>query len=206
MKRFIGILWLIGLSLMAWSVSAQELYPEIEFIPSGLNNPYVNENANACYYGGSLSGKCNTTDVNDDNIVDDYDRNWMWNAGWHRIRYDFAIYDSDGFDDDYAPVLPDSAVRQIGMERGCYEVSYQGVPQRYILWEGGASVQTARLYFRDTCEGPFFFLENVIAIESEVEADALCKRDRGKHLYANRFASSFFECVYYRPDFSTQYN
>jgi len=200
---------LILLTLMASAVmvNAQETdpYPVEEAIPSGPNNPYVNENANACYIGGSLSGKCNTTDVNGDKVVDDYDRDWMWTAGWHRIRYDYGMVEPDNFDEAYAPILPEpEGVRQIdGMDAGCYEVIFEGVPERWILWGGGASVQTAELYFRDTCDGPLFYLENVVAVETYEEADEICKRDLGKHLYPDRFASSFWYCVYYRPDFTT---
>lgn len=203
MKHTIRITWIIALLLMTWVISAQELYPEFEYIASGVNNPFLNETANACYVGGSLSGKCNTTDVNDDNIVNAIDRDWMWNAGWHLIRYEFGIFDSADVDQDYVVMLPDTSLEPIGTERGCYEITYRGIPGRYILWEGGATVQTTRLYFDSQCKMSFVFLDNIVAIETEEQAEEICMRDRGSRFYADRIATSFYECVYFHPDYST---
>ena len=44
------------------------------------NDPFVNEQANACYAGGSLEGKC-APDGNGNGIVDDYEADWAWNCG-----------------------------------------------------------------------------------------------------------------------------
>jgi len=206
MKPLIHLAIILILLMVAGLVSAQEadLYPLEEAIPAGVNDPRFNENANACYIGGTMSGKCNNTDVNDDNVIDDFDRDWMWTAGWHRIRYDFGLTPSDSFDNAYETVLPEDAVRPIdSMSAGCYELIFEGEPERYILWPGGNNAQMIQLFFRDTCEGPFFFFENVVAAETYEAADLICKRDLGKHLYAERFASSFYYCVYYRPDFTT---
>ncbi|GEM_PF-2012332 len=198
-----GILLITMILATALVANAQDTdIPLFEYIPAGVNNPWVNDLANACYVGGTLSGKCNNTDVNDDNIVTEFDREWMWNAGWHLIRQEYNVFSTDGFDDAYEQILPENTQRPIdSMNTGCYEVIYEGVPERWILWRGGG-VQTAELYFNDQCEGPRFFLENVIAVETYEQADAACKRDRGRYLYPDRFASSFYRCVYYRPDFT----
>lgn len=204
MKWTIRALIMLTLMATALLVGAQDDVPLIEFIPSGPNNPWKNEIANACYYGGSLSGKCNNTDVNDDNIVDQSDRDWMWNAGWHLIRQEYGMTPTDSFDDAYEQILPDTQRTQINDKApGCYPIYYEGVPDRWLLWPGGTSVATAELYFNDTCEFARFYLENIVAAETYEEADTICKRDLGKHLYPDRFANSFYRCVYYRPDFTT---
>ncbi|MEO1286227.1 MAG: hypothetical protein AAFV93_00560 [Chloroflexota bacterium] len=45
------------------------------------NDPNNNEDANACYDGGTLEGKC--------------DSEVMWQAGWYLIRFEYGIFDRD---------------------------------------------------------------------------------------------------------------
>jgi hypothetical protein len=49
------------------------------------NDPHVNEDANACFAGGSLEGEC-APDGDGNGVVDDYEHDWAWNCGWHLIR------------------------------------------------------------------------------------------------------------------------
>ena len=131
-------------------VSAQESYPAIEFA-EGINDPRVNDLANACYFGGTLSGKCNTTDVNSDKVVDSYDRDWMWNAGWHLIRYEYNVIIREDFDEGYFPLLEPDAIHRIDGKGGCYGVVYEGMVGVYISWRGGYSAQDVLLYDNDEC-------------------------------------------------------
>lgn len=51
-----------------------------------VNDPGFNERANACFAGGSLEGKCHTTDADFDGDIDDLDIEYMWWCGWYLIR------------------------------------------------------------------------------------------------------------------------
>lgn len=53
------------------------------------NDPGVNDRANACYTGGSLAGKCHTTDADRDGDVDQLDVDFMWWCGWYLIRVEY---------------------------------------------------------------------------------------------------------------------
>lgn len=55
------------------------------------NDPKVNERANACFAGGSLAGKCHTTDADFDGRVDASDSAFMWRCGWYMIRVEQGL-------------------------------------------------------------------------------------------------------------------
>jgi hypothetical protein len=52
------------------------------------NDPAVNPNANACYTGGSMEGKCKQDEQ-------------LWIAGWYAIRYQHGIITADQIPDPY---------------------------------------------------------------------------------------------------------
>lgn len=54
-----------------------------------VNDPGFNERANACFAGGSLEGKCHTTDADRDNDIDQLDIDFMWWCGWYIIRVEY---------------------------------------------------------------------------------------------------------------------
>jgi hypothetical protein len=56
-------------------------------------DPTTNPDANACYEGGSLEGRCDNNDLNGDGTVSDDEKAWMWNYGWHKIRFEKNILD-----------------------------------------------------------------------------------------------------------------
>ncbi|HEX2623463.1 MAG TPA: hypothetical protein VHL11_25050, partial [Phototrophicaceae bacterium] len=61
-------------------------------VDDGLpNDPNVNDQANACYDGGTLEGVCSVTDVNGDKEITQQDIDWMWTAGWYLIRYQYGL-------------------------------------------------------------------------------------------------------------------
>jgi hypothetical protein len=177
-------------------VSAQESYPALEFVSGGINDPRVNESANACYYGGTLAGKCNTTDVNADKVIDNYDRDWMWQAGWHLIRFEYNFFNRENFDEAYIPLLQPDPIHRINGASGCYGVVYEDLVGVYLLWNGGYSTRDVLLYDNDECINiPVRIIEKVIAIETYEEADAICKKQHGGEWYALRFTRSFYRCI-----------
>jgi hypothetical protein len=72
MKR-LGMI-LVFLLLTAFAVSAQDSTDDA----GNLNDPLVNERANACYEGGSWEGKCG-------------DDEYLWIAGWYYIRLEAGL-------------------------------------------------------------------------------------------------------------------
>lgn len=56
------------------------------------NNPRTNPDANACYIGGSLYGKCETYDLDHDKDVETWEIAYMYRAGWYIIRFDRGMY------------------------------------------------------------------------------------------------------------------
>lgn len=57
-----------------------------------VNDPTVNERANACYTGGALAGKCTSE--------------WDWIAGWYLIRFEYGLISREAFPEAYRSVLP----------------------------------------------------------------------------------------------------
>lgn len=56
------------------------------------NDPAVNPNANACYTGGSMAGKCKADKQ-------------LWIAGWYAIRYQRGLITADQIPDPYKWLL-----------------------------------------------------------------------------------------------------
>lgn len=69
------------------------------------NDPTTNPDANACYEGGSFDGKCDTTDVNGDDKIDDFDRDWMYAAGWYQIRWECSMIAREDIPASFRPPL-----------------------------------------------------------------------------------------------------
>ncbi len=57
------------------------------------NDPRVNPNANACYTGGSMAGKCKLDDE-------------LWIAGWYEIRREYGLIGNNQIPDQYKWLLP----------------------------------------------------------------------------------------------------
>ncbi|MEO1288622.1 MAG: hypothetical protein AAFV93_12705, partial [Chloroflexota bacterium] len=58
------------------------------------NDPTINDDANACFAGGVLEGRCND-DLDGDGIITDVETNWAWNCGWYLIRYNDGMFSRD---------------------------------------------------------------------------------------------------------------
>lgn len=52
--------------------------------------------ANACYAGGSMEGKCDTE--------------WEWDCGWYAIRYERGIYSADEMPERCESLLPSEPI------------------------------------------------------------------------------------------------
>lgn len=57
------------------------------------NDPHVNPDANACFTGGSMAGKCGLDEQ-------------LWIAGWYAIRFEYGMISGDQIPDQYKWLLP----------------------------------------------------------------------------------------------------
>jgi hypothetical protein len=58
------------------------------------NDPTVNDDANACYTGGTMEGRCGTVDHDGNGVIDDYESEWDFRCGWYLIRYQYQMISS----------------------------------------------------------------------------------------------------------------
>ncbi|MBA3874592.1 MAG: hypothetical protein H0X30_36145 [Anaerolineae bacterium] len=63
------------------------------------NNPQTNPDANACYTGGSMVGKCKLDGE-------------LWKAGWYEIRLEYGLISRDQVPDQYKWLLNEPATTQ----------------------------------------------------------------------------------------------
>jgi hypothetical protein len=86
------------LSVIVISIMLFFLLNTFGSIAQTSNDPTVNNDANACFEGGTLYDSCNTTDVDDDGNVDQTDKDWLWTCGWYLIRVESGIFSDDVLD------------------------------------------------------------------------------------------------------------
>jgi hypothetical protein len=83
---------LLILALAALAISVMAVYA-FEPTTPGENDPRTNLDANACFIGGSMVGKCDDSDL-------------FWNAGWYLIRFEQGLITRNQVPDQYKWVLP----------------------------------------------------------------------------------------------------
>lgn len=81
------------------------------------NHPDNNEDANACYEGGTMAGRCND-DSNGDGIVSQEEIDWAWRCGWYLIRYETGIYERDELPADCIILLPRENIGETTSDSG----------------------------------------------------------------------------------------
>ncbi len=85
MKKLLILLGLVTLlAVFVTAIAADDALP---------NNPHVNPDANACYTGGALEGKCG----------DDPE---MWTGGWYMIRFQYDLIGINQVPPAYQWMLP----------------------------------------------------------------------------------------------------
>jgi len=77
------------ISLLAITVLANNQTGEDD--QGNPNDPGINERANACFEYGTMENSCNTTDINENGSVEDWEVEWMWTCGWYKIRAEYGI-------------------------------------------------------------------------------------------------------------------
>jgi hypothetical protein len=129
------------------------------------NDPLVNEDANACYAGGSLEGKC-ALDGDGNGVVDDYEADWAWNCGWHVIRLDAGMIGEND--------VPAWCAGLVNYARICYTSPISSLSLQYIgpPNTGGNLL----IYGTSDCTGPSAsspYLALIYA-STNAEANAAC--------------------------------
>lgn len=81
-------LFLIGIAMIAALIIGLQITAF-----SQNNDPNEEMDANACYTGGSMEGKCVTEED--------------WEAGWYVIRYEYGLISAEDFPDWLKWALPD---------------------------------------------------------------------------------------------------
>lgn len=95
MKKLLILVGLAALLIVFVSAIAAE-----DSLP---NDPNVNVEANACYTGGALEGKCG----------DDLE---MWTGGWYMIRYQYNMVSFDQVPVAYQWMLPVPEPEEVAVE------------------------------------------------------------------------------------------
>ncbi len=70
------------------------------------NDPKLNPDANACYAGGTLEGRCNGVDSNLDGVVSEDEVKFAWVGGWYLIRFQAGMISRADFPKEYLYLLP----------------------------------------------------------------------------------------------------
>ena len=154
MKRFLLLLLVCLFSVFVASAQTDEA--------GNPNDPLVNENANACFEGGTMAGKCNI-DFDGNGTVDDFEVAWAWECGWYLIRYDAGMMSAAGFPLRCQSLLP--------AELTCYTSDFH----YSILYTGNLNAPgNVYGYYNPNCGGDIGTTSaNSLLIFADSFADAL---------------------------------
>lgn len=146
-----------------------------EETPNPLD-PRTNENANACYQGGSMDGRCQNA--------------LHWNAGWYLIRWEFMLMTREDVPLIYAWVLP--PLKADGSDAGLPSFPSVGCVMSdsglYVNFKGGYSLPPGSpIYTNAGCTNLSGFLTgdpggtefNLLYVPSSYDALTLCLASGG---------------------------
>lgn len=127
------------------------------------NDPTASEDANACYAGGTMEGKC-ALDADGDGVLEDFEVNWAWECGWYLIRVEAGLIGQDALPAWCDSLIPSSMC----FNNGESSFLYVGPPN---------SIGNAVFYDTLDCTGEAFYSDSspLIFADSEAEALALCE-------------------------------
>jgi hypothetical protein len=137
------------------------------------NNPNVNPNANACFAGGTLEGRCNPVDANGDGQFSTEEIQAGWIGGWYLIRFQYGLLSRANFPAEYAYLLP--LLPQVDSWLGCYDSNYA-----YDLLIIGApnTLDNAKTIYSSqdgSCTSSNSYFATLVIASSQSEAEDLCK-------------------------------
>jgi len=141
------------------------------------NNPEVNDRANACFDGGSMAGKCDSTDIDGDGEIEQGEVDWHYTCGWFMIRFEEGLFTREEIPLTCLSLLPSepkpepqevTAVQANGVPAGCYTDGLDS-----LQWPGGAGPSLADIFSGTTCSGAGFPVTVVFAA-SQTKANNAC--------------------------------
>jgi len=47
---------------------------------------------NECFAGGTMEGKCSSTDIDGNGLIEDWEMNWHWECGWYLARFNNGVF------------------------------------------------------------------------------------------------------------------
>jgi hypothetical protein len=124
-------------------------------------DPKTNPDANACFEGGTLEGKC--------------DSQILWEAGWYLIRFEKELISREDFLPYYAWILPQLQEETIVAPAAisiCYTFDDFGDMRSFTLITG---VKDGMKYYNNTtCSGSVLRTRTVVVATSQKNADTAC--------------------------------
>lgn len=130
------------------------------------NDPAVSEDANACFAGGTMDGKC-ALDADGDGALEDFEEDWAWTCGWYLIRLESGDIRSEA--------VPESCLSLLSNGYRCYINSDIG---NSFLYTGPNGTIGNIVFFPNLeCagEGLVAPISALIINSSEAEALAICE-------------------------------
>lgn len=118
-----------------------------------VNDPTVNESANACLAGGSMEGKCDI-DSNGDGIATQEESDWAWNCGWYLIRFEYGLIPLTQFPVDCISLIQ-YQVRPLCIMGFLY---YTGIPNE---------LRNVHFYLEEGCSGQGHSFGDVVIVQSD---------------------------------------
>lgn len=155
MKR----IWILAvlLVLVCGAAMAQEPSP---------NDPEASEDANACFAGGTMDGKC-ALDADGDGVLEDFEEDWAWTCGWYLIRLETGLIKSEA--------MPESCFSLVESGYRCY---INGSFGSSFLYTGPNGTIGNIVFFPNLeCAGDGLIApaSALIISDSEAEAQAICE-------------------------------
>lgn len=123
------------------------------------NDPTINEDANACFGEGSMSGLCDT--------------DWEWTCGWYLIRFEYSMISRDNFPQTCSSLLPEAPADPIVPDPPLCITNGTSFDIEIILpaFDGNATVGS---YAGGTCTGTVYFSTTIVVAADVTDAANQC--------------------------------
>jgi hypothetical protein len=155
---------LVGVVIIGSAFAAADTLP---------NDPKVNPNANACFAGGTLEGRCNGVDSNSDGVISDDEVAFAWRGGWYLIRFQAGMISRTDFPAQYVYLLPPLTQEAAQTFPQCFEASFG---MDFELLAPYNTLNNARSWDSEdgSCSGNSPWTATLVIAPTQPEAVTLC--------------------------------
>jgi hypothetical protein len=110
----------------------------------------LDPDANACFEGGELFGRCDTSDFNADGVVSQDEKDYAYVYGWYLLRCRVGGFFTEEF---CANILPPVFAEEAAVEPISTSIciAFQGISFTYAF-----GFDNSKAYSNETCEGNSF--------------------------------------------------